>query len=43
MTLNFHLTSSELHDKGHKLTADGSFTKSNDKEDSLLTELIPPS
>jgi hypothetical protein len=23
-----------FNDKGHKLTADGSFTKSNDKEDS---------
>jgi hypothetical protein len=25
-----------FNDKGHKLTADGSFTKSNDKEDSFI-------
>jgi hypothetical protein len=31
-----------FNDKGI-LTADGSFTKSNDKEDSFINELIPPS
>jgi hypothetical protein len=40
MTLNFHLTSSRTSTIRYKLTADGSFTKSNDKED--LTELITP-
>jgi hypothetical protein len=40
MTLNFHLTSSRTSMIRYKLTADGSFTKSNDKEDS--TELITP-
>jgi hypothetical protein len=32
-----------FNDKGHKLTADGSFTKSNDKEDSFINGLTPPS
>jgi hypothetical protein len=36
MTLNFHLTSSRTSMIRHKLTADGSFTKSNDKEDSFI-------
>jgi hypothetical protein len=35
-TLSFHLISSKLHNEGHKLTIDGSYTKNKDNEDSTI-------